>query len=42
MAAEDIDAAGTVLNETPFLVDPATTGYFSVKPAYKGYGDDRW
>ena len=42
MATEDIEAAGRVLDETPFLVDPVATGYFSVKPAYKGYGDDRW
>ena len=41
MAPEDIEAAGTVLDESPFTVDPAT-GYFSVKAAYKGYGDERW
>ena len=41
MAEEDITAAGTVLDETPFAGDP-TTGKFTVKAAYKGYGDSRW
>ncbi len=41
MAADDIEAAGTVLEETPFAGDPAT-GKFTVKSAYKGYGDKRW
>ena len=34
-------AAGTVLTDTPFSGDP-TTGKFTVKAAYKGYGDTRW
>ena len=34
-------AAGTVLTDTPFSGDPAT-GKFTVKAAYKGYGDTRW
>ena len=41
MAAEDVEAAGSVLTETPFSADPAT-GKFTVKSAYKGYGDTRW
>jgi len=41
MAAEDIEAAGQVLTETPFSADPAT-GKFTVNAAYKGYGDKRW
>ena len=41
MVAEDIEAAGQVLTETPFEADPAT-GKFTVKAAYKGYGDTRW
>ena len=41
MAADDIEAAGTVLEETPFSADPAA-GKFSVKAAHKGYGDLRW
>ena len=41
MAADDIEAAGKVLEETPFSADPAT-GKFTVKSAYKGYGDIRW
>lgn len=41
MTAEDIQEAGTVLEETPFSADP-TTGKFTVKSAYKGYGDTRW
>ena len=41
MTAEDIEAAGTVLTETPFSADPAT-GKFTVKSSYKGYGDTRW
>ena len=41
MKEEDIAAAGTVLEETPFSADPAT-GKFTVKTAYKGYGDTRW
>ena len=41
MAAEDIEAAGTVVEETPFAGDP-TTGKFTVKADYKGYGDKRW
>ena len=41
MTAEDIEAAGQVLEETPFSADPAT-GKFTVKGAYKGYGDTRW
>ena len=41
MTAEDIEAAGQVLEETPFSADPAT-GKFTVKGAYKGYGDPRW
>ena len=41
MAPEDIEAAGQVLTETPFEADPAT-GKFTVKAAYKGYGDTRW
>ena len=41
MVAEDIEAAGQVLAETPFEADPAT-GKFTVKAAYKGYGDTRW
>lgn len=41
MAEEDIAAAGQVLDETPFSADPAT-GKFTVKSAWKGYGDKRW
>lgn len=41
MTAESIAAAGTVLEETPFEADP-TSGKFTVKTAYKGYGDLRW
>ena len=41
MAADDIEAAGTVLEETPFAGDPAS-GKFTVKGAWKGYGDLRW
>lgn len=41
MVAEDIEAAGKVVEETPFSADPAT-GKFTVKTAYKGYGDGRW
>ena len=41
MTAEDIEEAGKVLDETPFSADPAT-GKFTVKSAYKGYGDSRW
>ena len=41
MTAEDIEAAGQVLEETPFADDPAT-GKFTVKAAFKGYGDKRW
>ena len=41
MTAEDIEAAGTVLEETPFTGDTAL-GKFTVKAAYKGYGDKRW
>ncbi|MCR5710290.1 MAG: DUF5123 domain-containing protein [Bacteroidales bacterium] len=41
MTAEDIEAAGRVVEETPFTGDPAT-GKFQVKAAYKGYGDVRW
>ncbi len=41
MSAEDVEAAGQVLAETPFSADPAT-GKFTVKSAYKGYGDTRW
>ena len=41
MAEEDILAAGQVLEETPFSADPAT-GKFTVKSAWKGYGDMRW
>ena len=41
MTAEEINDAGTVLTETPFSGDP-TTGKFTVKTAYKGYGDTRW
>ena len=41
MAADDIEAAGRVLDETPFAGDPSM-GKFTVKAAYKGYGDKRW
>ena len=41
ITAENILEAGTVLEETPFSADP-TTGKFTVKSAYKGYGDTRW
>ena len=41
MTPEDIEAAGTVLEETPFAGDP-TTGKFTVKTEYKGIGDTRW
>lgn len=41
MTVEDIEAAGKVLEETPFSADP-TAGKFTVKAAYKGYGDNRW
>ncbi len=41
MTSEDIEAAGTVLDETPFSGDTAS-GKFTVKTAYKGYGDTRW
>lgn len=41
VTAEDAAAAGTVLEETPFSGDP-TTGKFTVKTAWKGYGDLRW
>ncbi|MBQ0097055.1 MAG: DUF4957 domain-containing protein [Bacteroidales bacterium] len=41
MKPEDIPAAGTVLTETPFAGDPST-GNFTVKTPYKGYGDVRW
>ena len=41
MSAEDIEAAGKVLEETPFAADP-TTGKFTLKGAWKGYGDLRW
>lgn len=41
MTPESIAAAGQVLTETPFSGDP-TTGKFTVKTAYKGYGDVRW
>ena len=41
MNAEDIEAAGKVLEETPFSGD-TTMGKFNVKTAYKGYGDGRW
>jgi hypothetical protein len=41
MTEEDILAAGQVLEETPFSADP-TTGKFTVKSAWKGYGDMRW
>ena len=41
MTVEDIEAAGKVLEESPFSADP-TAGKFTVKAAYKGYGDNRW
>ncbi len=41
MAEDDIAAAGTVVEETPFSGDPAT-GKFTLKAAFKGYGDKRW
>ena len=41
MTAEDIEAAGQVLEDTPFSGDTAT-GKFTVKGAWKGYGDPRW
>lgn len=41
MEPEEVTAAGQVLEETPFSADPAT-GKFTVKSAYKGYGDNRW
>ena len=41
MAADDIEAAGRVLEETPFAGD-TSVGKFTVKAAYKGYGDKRW
>ena len=41
MAEDDIAAAGTVVEETPFTGDPAL-GKFTVKAAFKGYGDKRW
>jgi len=33
---------GAVLEESPFSSDPSASGKFTVKPAYKGYGDLRW
>ncbi|MBQ1753819.1 MAG: hypothetical protein II002_02670, partial [Bacteroidales bacterium] len=41
MLEDDIAAAGTVVEDTPFAGDPAT-GKFTVKAAFKGYGDKRW
>ena len=41
MAEDDIAAAGTVVEETPFSGDPAM-GKFTLKAAFKGYGDKRW
>lgn len=41
MTPESVTAAGQVLTETPFVGDPST-GNFTVKTSYKGYGDVRW
>ena len=41
MEEDGILAAGRVVEETPFAADP-TTGKFTVKAAFKGYGDKRW